>query len=90
MDVPTFRCDCGREDTAPAGSPRSLTRTCFKCHVRGVGFRFRGVQGGRESFHEDTVRSVTEETFHNAKIAGVELEPKPTGAVSPTAAFAAP
>ena len=85
MNVHFVCLSCGRHGEAERGIPRQLTSTCFACHAKGVGLRLVGPTGGRESFHDETVASVTEKMFR-MKPDNVELERKPTG-VSPTSAF---
>jgi hypothetical protein len=46
--------------------------------VKGIGFGFRGPMGGKESFHNHTIREVIEDQKANAAIQGREIVPKTT------------
>ena len=72
----SFECEeCGRHTTVGADEARR-GEVCFKCHIQGVSFGFRGAKGGRESFHSDTIREVQDETVKSAAAQGREVRPK--------------
>jgi hypothetical protein len=69
-------CQCGRADSADPNTPRGRDELCFRCHIGGISFAFRGPTGGRESFHSETLASVTNETVAAARAQGREVRPK--------------
>lgn len=59
MTTFTFECvECGKTDSAEPNSPRAREELCYKHYVKGIRFTFRGVDGGRESFHNRTVEDI--------------------------------
>ena len=75
----TFQYDCvecGEPTEADVNSPRGREELCYKHYVKGISFAFRGPQGGKESFHNDTIRSVVDDTVSAAKAQGREVRPK--------------
>ena len=72
-----YECEeCGRIESVQAGEVRNRGLVCFKCHVRGLSFSFRGAQGGRESFHDETIREVQDSIVKGAAEQGREVRPK--------------
>lgn len=72
-----FNCvECGKPDSADADSARAAEELCFKHHIKGIGFAFRGATGGRESFHSQTIAEVQRETIEGARAQGREVRPK--------------
>jgi hypothetical protein len=72
-----FECDeCGEPTEADIKSARSREQLCYKHYVKGIKFALRGPQGGRESFHNDTIASVTREAVDAARAQGREIRPK--------------
>jgi hypothetical protein len=51
-----------------------LDGECFRCHVQGIGFTFRGAHLGRKGWNEGTVMGEQRELYADAKAAGVEME----------------
>lgn len=77
MGTFTYDCiECGKTDSAEIDSKRGQAEVCYGCYVKGISFSFRGVRGGRESFHEDTTRSVVKETVDAAAAQGRTVRPK--------------
>lgn len=77
MSTFQFDCaECGEPSEADVNSPRGRDELCYKHYVKGIRFAFRGVQGGRESFHDDTMRSVQNEIVSSAAAQGREVRPK--------------
>ena len=72
----SFECEeCGRPTTVEADDARR-GEICFKCHIGGLSFAFRGPQGGKESFHSDTIKEVQDETVRSAAAQGRTVRPK--------------
>lgn len=72
-----FDCsECGRPDSADPTTPRGREELCFRCHVKGISFKFVGPTGGRESFHSQTISEVANETVAAARAQGREVRPK--------------
>jgi hypothetical protein len=59
-------CACGRATDRPDGE-------CFACHVRGVGFTFRGVHLGQKQWHEDTLHSMQQDIYAGARASGTDI-----------------
>jgi hypothetical protein len=72
-----YECEeCGRVETVQPGDVRSRGLVCFKCHLGGLSFSFRGPQGGKDSFHNDTIKSVQDGIVSSAAAQGREVRPK--------------
>lgn len=41
------------------------TGTCYRCHLRGLSFTFRGAYANRESFHDETIAEVQRDIERN-------------------------
>lgn len=79
MSTFEFDCaECGEPSEADVNSPRGRDELCYKHYVKGIRFSFRGPQGGKESFHNDTIRSVQEDIVSSAAAQGREVRPKTT------------
>lgn len=63
-------CDCGRETDRADG-------TCFACHIRGVGFTFRGAHLGQRGWHEGTVMGAKKEIYDEARKTGLDITRAP-------------
>lgn len=72
--------DCGNEITKDLSSAVRRGGTCFRCHVAGIKWGFRGAGGGRDSFHNETIRELQDEVKRGAAEDGVKIEPKPVRA----------
>ena len=59
-------CACGRLTERRDGE-------CFTCHVKGVGFTFRGAHMGRQGWNEDTVMGVKKEIYDGARESGQDI-----------------
>ena len=72
-----YECEeCGRVESVQADDVRSRGLVCFKCHISGLSFSFRGAQGGKESFHNETIREVQDDIVSSAAAQGREVRPK--------------
>lgn len=72
----SFECEeCGKPTTANADDMRR-GELCYRCHIGGLSFAIRGPQGGRESFHNQTIKEVQDETVSGAAAQGREVRPK--------------
>ena len=79
LSVGNFRyacVQCNREDSAEPSLPRAQEELCYRCYVKGIGFSFRGVDGGRESFHNRTANDIHREAQQYTKETGREARPK--------------
>lgn len=68
--------ECGRPDSADVDLPRARDELCYRCYVKGIRFAFRGAQGGRESFHEDTIAETQRKIVQGAAEQGRTVRPK--------------
>jgi hypothetical protein len=72
----SFDCEeCGKATTAGADDMRR-GELCYRCHLGGLSFGFRGAKGGRESFHSETIKEVQDATVKGAAEQGREVRPK--------------
>ena len=59
-------CACGRDTDRHDG-------VCFACHIKGVGFTFRGAFPGRRGWNEETVMGVKKEIYDGARAEGLDI-----------------
>jgi hypothetical protein len=59
-------CDCGRDTDRADG-------VCFACHVKGVGFTFRGAHLGQRGWHEGTVSEYKRDVYAEARANGTDI-----------------
>lgn len=77
MSTFNFDCaECGEPSDADVNSPRGREELCYKHYVKGIKFTFRGTQGGRESFHNDTIASTVAGIEAGAAESGRKVRPK--------------
>lgn len=79
LEMATFEYECeecGRLESVQADEVRSRGLVCFKCHLGGLSFSFRGAQGGKDSFHNDTIKEVQNGIVSAAASQGREVRPK--------------
>ena len=77
MTTFSFSCvECGRPDTAEPNTPRAREELCYRDYVKGIRFSFRGVDGGRESFHERTYSDVHRDAQEYSAETGREVRVK--------------
>lgn len=69
-------CQCGEPTSAEVGSPRGNDELCYRDYVKGITFTMRGVDGGRESFHNRTAADIHRDAAQYTKETGREARPK--------------
>lgn len=73
----TFECvECGKPDSAEPNTPRAQEELCYKHYVKGISFALRGVDGGRESFHNRTAADIHRDAATYEKETGRKVRQK--------------
>ena len=72
----SFECEeCGKPFRVDP-SEASRGEICFKCHIQGIGWSVKGARGTSQSFHDETIKEVQDETVQGAAAQGREVRPK--------------